>query len=68
MKATLEFDDKADLHFALAGFDLYYALTELDQALRSTLKHGDLSDDARHELQALRDMIPHELLSRLGES
>ena len=65
---------KIDVHFNLDdGLDTYdyetfkdmhkyrHAVCALDEALRSRLKHGDLSPEVDKELQAVRDLM-HECL------
>lgn len=69
MNATLTFtlpDDTEAHALALAGHDLGTALNEIAQHLRNRLKHGDLSDAQRVELERVRDLIPYPLLASLG--
>jgi hypothetical protein len=68
--ALLKFDlsepDDERLHrYALAGRDALIALEVLDQRLRGRIKHGELGDEARRELEEIRSTIPYELLHLL---
>lgn len=50
MKATLEFqlpNERNEHRLALAGQDLYGALSQLDQRLRSLIKYGASPDDPK---------------------
>lgn len=40
MKITIEYDDKAEALCAMQGEDWHDAMYELDQKLRSIVKHG----------------------------
>ena len=65
MRATLTFrlpDEQGDFDAALAGRKALLALWEIDQRLRSLLKHGEPGDEARRLAEELREMIPSELL------
>lgn len=67
MKATLSFDledlsDASKHRAALDASALVSALWAIDQHLRSRLKYAELSEEARAELQAARDLVPRELL------
>lgn len=69
MKATLEYslpDDAHELAFAQSGKEMYLVLCELQRHVRDRLKHGEPSEAARAELEAVRDRLPHELLERLN--
>jgi hypothetical protein len=65
MKATLEFalpDDQGDFDRARLGPLAISTLWDLDQHLRSLLKHGSPTDEVRALAEAIRNMIPAELL------
>lgn len=66
--ATLRYtlpDESMDHRAALAGVDALIALEKIDQWARGRLKHGEPSADEVHALEAVRAMIPHELLEIL---
>lgn len=68
MKVTLEFsvpDDQAPLDAALVGTELALALSEIRRHLRDRRKHGNHSKKTRAELDALWELVPHELLERV---
>lgn len=65
MKATLTFDlpeEHAEHVAALRGGEALGVLAEIDRHCRSTIKHGDPSNEARAALQAVRELIPADLL------
>lgn len=65
MKATLKFtlpDDQGDLDAALLGRKALTALWEIDQRMRSLLKHGNPSMAEAELAKDVRAMIPAELL------
>ena len=51
--ATIEFDDKQDLLIALNGPEAFTLLSELDNLIRTQLKHGDPETD-RDKLTEMR--------------
>jgi hypothetical protein len=70
MIATLRFnlsdpDDAREHRYALAGRDALVALEQIDQWARGRLKHGQPSAEATHDLEAVRAMVPHELVNIL---
>jgi hypothetical protein len=70
MRATLRFnlDDPDDerLHrYCLAGRDALLALESIEQAIRGRLKYVELGDEAQAELEAIRELIPAELVELL---
>jgi hypothetical protein len=70
MIATLRFDlsepdDEREHRYALAGRDALLALAEIDEHCRGRLKHGAPSAEATHDLEAVRAMVPHELVNLL---
>jgi hypothetical protein len=70
MKALLRFDlddpdDERQHRYALAGRDALIALEAIEQHCRGRLKHGQPGDEARRELEAVRAMVPHELVNLL---
>jgi len=70
MRATLRFDlsdpDDERLHrYCLAGRDALIALETIREEIRGRLKYAQLGDEATRELEAVRELIPHELLELL---
>lgn len=70
MQAILKFDlsdpdDERAHRYALAGRDALIALEEIDQWARGRLKHGQPSTEATHDLEAVRAMVPHDLVNLL---
>lgn len=70
MKALLRFDlsdpdDAREHRYALAGRDALLALESIEQAIRGRLKYVELGDEATRELEAVRELIPHELVELL---
>ena len=68
MKAILEFnlpEDQAQHLLAISAPELYSACVEVEQAIRSKLKHGDLSDETRAELEAIRALLPAALMEQV---
>jgi hypothetical protein len=70
MIATLRFnlsdpDDACEHRYALAGRDALIALEQIDQWARGRLKHGTPSTEATHDLEAVRAMVPHDLVNLL---
>lgn len=60
MKVTLAFnlpDESEELHNALHGTDYRAILQNLDNDLRSKIKHGDLSPEKITLLEAIRTLI-----------
>jgi hypothetical protein len=65
MKATLEFalpDDQGEYDRARLGPLAISTLWDIDQHLRSLVKHGEPTPDQRTLAEAIRNMIPAELL------
>ena len=65
MRATLQFslpDDQGEFDRARLGPLAISTLWEIDQHLRSLLKHGEPTPDQRRLAEAIRNMIPAELL------
>ena len=60
MKATLEFDDRHDLLMALNGPEAFTLLSEIDNMLRTQLKHGEPETD-RDKLQEVKFEITNFL-------
>ncbi len=59
-KAILEFNlpEESEEHYcALYGSRYRYAITEFDEYLRNSLKHGTLAEDQRLALQQARDTL-----------
>lgn len=70
MKATLEFnlpDDSEDFNIALYGSKWAYVVWQLDQYLRSQIKHPaeGMSDDTYKAFDETRDKL-YELLNEEG--
>jgi hypothetical protein len=70
VQAILKFDlsdpdDERAHRYALAGRDALIALEEIDQWARGRLKHGQPSTEATHDLEAVRAMVPHDLVNLL---
>ena len=68
--ATLRFDlsdpdDEREHRYALAGREALLALEEIEQAIRSKLKHGEPSEETREVLEEIRTLIPYELTQLL---
>jgi len=65
MIATLQYnlpDEQGEFDAALAGRKALSALWEIDQRLRSLLKHGEPNEAESRLAQQIRDMIPSDLL------
>ena len=60
MKATLGFDDRTDLLMALNAPEAVTLLSEIDNMLRTQLKHGDPETD-RDKLQEVKFEITNFL-------
>jgi hypothetical protein len=58
-------DDEREHRYALAGREALIALDTIQQAIRSKLKYGELSDETRRVLEEIREEIPHELIELL---
>ena len=70
MKATLEFtlpEDRSEHHLAIHASDWWLVAWDLDQWLRSALKHGHNYDSADAALEGARDEL-HELIAARGVS
>jgi glutamate-1-semialdehyde aminotransferase len=64
-KAILEFnlpEDESDFNAAIVGRNAISILWDIDQRLRSLLKHGEPTEQEARLAQEIRDMIPPELL------
>jgi hypothetical protein len=71
MQAILRFDlsdpdDAREHRYALAGRDALIALESIEQAIRGRLKYAEIGDEAQKELEAVRELIPHELVELLA--
>jgi len=71
VKAKLEFDfDNCDnfeeqkFNVYIKALELYDVIYELDQHLRSRLKHGNLTGEVDKEVQEIRDKLHEELSER----
>jgi hypothetical protein len=63
--ATFRFrlpEEQGEFDAARLGQAALSALWEIDQRLRSLIKHGEPSDEARRLAEEIRAMIPAELL------
>jgi hypothetical protein len=64
MKAKLIFnlpEEQEEFNDAVNGSAFKTAIWELDQYMRSQLKHGDLPDDVHEKVQEIRDQL-HSIL------
>lgn len=67
LKYDLSDPDDARAHrYALAGRDALIALESIREAIRSRLKYGQIGEEARRELEAIREELPHELIELLA--
>ncbi len=71
MQAVLRFDlsdpdDAREHRYAIAGRDALIALESIQQAIRGRLKYAEIGDEATRELEAIRELIPHELVELLA--
>jgi glutamate-1-semialdehyde aminotransferase len=63
--ATLKFqlpEEEGDFKTAVQGRDAKIALWEIDQRLRSLLKHGEPTEQEARLAEEIREMIPGVLL------
>jgi hypothetical protein len=58
-------DDERAHRYALAGREALIALEGLREAIRSRLIYGEIGEEARRELEAIREELPHELIELL---
>jgi hypothetical protein len=68
MKATLNFelpDEEDRLNQMLSCGEAYTALNQIAAYIRNTLKHSEVSEETRLKLEAVRELIPFELLERV---
>jgi hypothetical protein len=64
MKAKLIFnlpEEQEEFNDAVNGSAFKTSIWELDQYMRSQLKHGDLPDDVHDKVQEIRDQL-HSIL------
>ena len=64
MKATLEFDlpdDNEEYHMANKGSDMYSAMWDFSNYLRSIYKHGNDFKDAEDAVEKIRERFYEEL-------
>lgn len=65
MKAQLIFnlpEEQEEFNDAINGNAFKAVIWELDQFLRSQIKHGDLKDDVHEKVQEIRDQL-HSILN-----
>lgn len=65
MKAQLTFnlpEEQEEFTNALDGTSLALAIHEIDQYMRSELKHAELTDEVHDKVQEIRDEL-HSILS-----
>jgi hypothetical protein len=65
MRATLTYslpDEQGEYDAARLGRQALSALWEIDQRLRSLVKHGEPTAEQRQLAEEIREMIPGELL------
>jgi hypothetical protein len=63
--ATLKFtlpDEETEFNAAIQGRKAKVALWDIDQKLRSLLKHGEPTEEEARLAEEIRAMIPYELL------
>ena len=58
-------DDEPEHRYALAGREALIALETIREAIRQRLKYGEIGEEARQELEAIRESLPHELIELL---
>jgi hypothetical protein len=58
-------DDEREHRYALAGREALIALEGIREAIRQRLKYGEIGAEARQELEAIREQLPHELIELL---
>ena len=59
-------DDEREHRYAMAGRDALIALETIREAIRQRLKYGEVGAEARQELEAIREQLPHELIELLA--
>ena len=67
MKAILEFelpDDKESFGAAARGTDWAFVVWDLDQQLRTWIKHGHKFDNPVHALEGAREQLNEMLIDR----
>jgi hypothetical protein len=57
-------DEQSEYDAARLGREALSALWEIDQWCRGRIKHPPMSADETHALEAVRQMIPAELLAQ----
>lgn len=65
--ATLKFDlpdEQGDFDAAILGREALSVLWDIDQRLRSLLKHGDPTEQEAKLAEEIREMIPYPLLEK----
>jgi molecular chaperone GrpE (heat shock protein) len=65
MKAKLTFElpeEQEEFNDAVNGNAFKAVIWELDQYMRSQIKHGDLADDVHEKVQEIRDQL-HSILN-----
>ena len=66
-KAILKFDlpdEQGDFDAAICGREALSVLWDIDQRLRSLLKHGNPTDQEAKLAEEIREMIPFPLLEK----
>jgi glutamate-1-semialdehyde aminotransferase len=66
-KATLKFDlpdEQGDFDAAILGREALAVLWDIDQRLRSLLKHGEPTEEQAKLAEEIREMIPYPLLEK----
>ena len=58
-------DDEREHRYAMAGREALIALEGISEAIRQRLKYGEVGEEARRELEAIREQLPHELIELL---
>lgn len=66
-KVTIEFDlpdEQPDFDAAVHGREALSVLWDIDQRLRSLLKHGEPTEEQAKLAEEIREMIPYPLLEK----
>ena len=66
-KATLKFDlpdEQGDFDAAILGREALAVLWDIDQRLRSLLKHGEPTEEQAKLAEEIREMIPYPLFEK----
>ena len=70
MKATLSFtlpEERAEFHMAIHAGDMYSALWDIQEFIRSKVKYGEHGKEARELLVEIRTRVSEEIGTLLDE-